>query len=58
MVVLDLALLYSLNFLELTWYLLRMVLHTPVTSIIVTRKGMRALFAILPCCLRFDRACR
>lgn len=31
----------------LTWYLLRMVLHTPVTSIIVTRKGMRALFVIL-----------
>ena len=31
----------------LTWYLLRIVLHTPVTSIIVTRKGTAALFVIL-----------
>ena len=32
-----------------TWYLVRRVLHTPVTSIMVIRKGMTALLAM------FDR---
>ena len=30
-----------------TWYFVRSVLHTPVTSIIVTRNGITALDAIL-----------
>lgn len=29
-----------------TWYLVRRVLHTPVSSIIPTRKGIRALLAM------------
>lgn len=30
-----------------TWYLVRRVLHTPVSNIIPTRKGITALAAIL-----------
>lgn len=30
-----------------TWYLVRSVLHTPVSSIIPTRNGMAALFAMM-----------
>lgn len=30
-----------------TWYLFKMVLHTPVTSIMVTRIGMSALFSAI-----------